>query len=257
MKQMKRHVGYRLLLLRVAGLFALCLYGSQLAAQEVRVAVASNFLAPAKALARAYETAEGVPVKLSSGSTGKLYAQIVNGAPFDIFLAANRREPERLEAEGGAVKGSRFTYALGRLVLWSADARLVEDPRSVLEAGDYRRLALANPRTAPYGAAAVAVLEALGLRQKLDERLVYGENIAQAYQFVATGNAQLGFIARSQLPEGKGSSWIVPEDLYPPIEQQAVLLQRAADKARARAFMEYLRGPEAGALVESFGYGRR
>lgn len=258
MKQMKHRVGYHLLLLRVLGVFALCLYGPQLAAEEVRVAVASNFLAPAKALARAYEATEGVPIKLSSGSTGKLYAQIINGAPFDVFLAANRREPERLEAEGWAVKGSGFTYALGRLVLWSADAeRLTGDPRAALEGGDYRRLALANPRTAPYGAAAVAVLEALGLKQKLDERLVFGENIAQAYQFVATHNAQLGFIARSQLPEGKGSFWIVPEDLYPPIEQQAVLLKRAADKAQARAFIDYLRGPEADALIESFGYGRR
>lgn len=224
---------------------------------EAMIAVASNFTETARELAAVYEAASGHRLRLSSGSTGVLYAQIRNGAPFDVFLAANDTEPARLAAEGRG--GTPVIYALGRLVLWSADAeRIRGDCAEVLRRGGFRRLALANPALAPYGAGAVALLERLGLRARLEPRWVMGANIAQAFQFVATGNAELGLVAHAQVlalpPARAGSHCIVDAALYPPIRQQALLLARGADNAAATGFMDYLRGPAAAALIRRAGY---
>jgi molybdate transport system substrate-binding protein len=230
-------------------------------ADVVSVAVASNFLAPVKRLAQEFERSSGHQLRVSAGSTGKLYAQIVNGAPFDVFLAANATEPERLEQAGVALAGSRFTYARGRVVLWSADAQRIHDNGpALLAAGGLRRIAIANPRTAPYGAAALAVLEKLGVRARIEPLLVQGEDIGQAFHFTVSGNTDAGFIAYAQLRDPAhpiaGSAWIIPEELYPPIRQQAVLLVRARDKPAARAFLTFLRGPRAARVIEQFGYGQ-
>lgn len=227
-------------------------------AEAVRVAVASNFLAPMQQLARDFSTLTAVEVNISSGSTGKLYAQIINGAPYDLFLAANTREPERLAAAGRTEAGTRFTYALGTLVVWSPDPALFHDDNgaAMLKDGRFGRVAIANPRLAPYGAAAQAVLEALGIAGRLQSDLITGENIAQVYQYVATGNAGVGFLALSQIrPPGRpsaGSYWRVAADLYPPIRQQAVLLSGSG--AAARRLWEYLQTPAARDTITAFGY---
>ena len=211
-------------------LFALLLVVQGVVAGLLRVAVASNFAPAARALAADFERqAGGQPVQLVVGSTGRQFAQIVHGAPFDLFLAADRRRPERLEQEGRVVPGSCFTYALGRIVLWSPQPDLVDDEGAVLRAGHIRHLAIANPRLAPYGRAAQQVLRRLGLMEQLQPRLVQGENVAQAYQFVKTGNAALGFVAYAQVHRTAGqdgSLWAVPQSLCDPIEQQAVQLSR-------------------------------
>jgi molybdate transport system substrate-binding protein len=232
---------------------------------EVTVAVAANFTAPCEEIAGAFEKASGHHVAISSGSTGKLAAQIQNGAPFEVLLAADAERPALLESNGTAVAGSRFTYALGRLVLWSPDPSLVDSGGKVLASGRFRHLAIANPRLAPYGAAAEQVLDGLGLRRRLAPLLVQGEDIAQTYQFVASGAAELGFVALSQLWAGaggggagakiKGSVWIVPAASYRPIAQQAVLLARGKDDPAARAFMDFLKSPEARRVIERYGYG--
>ena len=231
-------------------------------AEPLRVAVASNFLMPAKVLAARFEESSGRELSIIAGSTGKLFAQIVNGAPYSVFLAANAAEPMRLEAEGQVVPGTRVTYATGRLVLWSVDGELLtaEAGKDLIRRGDFDRLAIANPKIAPYGAAALQTLQSLKLDTKaLGSRLVRGENISQAYQFVASGNADLGFVAWSQVSNPRrsatGSHWLVPEDLHDPIEQQAVLLIRGADDADARSFLDYLRSVEALRLIRSYGYG--
>lgn len=227
-------------------------------AGEVVVAVAANFAAPMKEIAAAFERDSGHKAKLSFGGTGKLYAQIRNGAPFDVFLAADDTTPARLDNEGATVAGSRFTYAIGRLVLWSADEKTVDDKGEVLRQGGFTRLAIANPRLAPYGAAAVEVLTALKLADTLQPKFVMGENIGQTHQFVASGNAPLGFVALSQVMKaGKlagGSVWIVPADLYPPIRQDAVILARGRDNPAATALMQYLRSDKARIVIRSFGY---
>jgi molybdate transport system substrate-binding protein len=231
---------------------------------EVRVAVAANFTAPCEEIARAFERRSGHRVMVSAGSTGKLAAQIQNGAPFDVLLAADAERPALLEKGGTAVSGSRFTYARGRLVLWSADRGLVDGAGKVLAASRFRHLAIANPKLAPYGAAAEQVLGGLGLWQRLSPRLVQGEDIGQTYQFVASGAAELGFVALSQVRAAaggagggqiKGSMWIVPEASYRPIDQQAVLLTGAWGNLAARAFLDFLKGGEARAAIERFGYG--
>ncbi len=219
------------------------------AAADVTVAVASNFAAPAAAIAARFEAATGHRVVLSPGSTGRHYSQIAHGAPFDVFLAADAERPARLEGEGLALAGSRFTYAVGRLVLWSPRPDLVDTTGGVLGGGGFAHVALANVDLAPYGRGARQALEALGLWGAIEARLVRGENIAQAYAFVASGAADLGFVARSQA-EG-GSAWLVPADLHEPIVQQAVLLR---DEPAARAFLEFLRGDEARAIIESYRY---
>lgn len=224
------------------------------AAEEVTVAVAANFNAAMKEIAPAFEAATGHTLVASYGSTGKIYAQITNGAPFEVFLAADQKRPQMLEEEG--VADGRFTYAVGRLVLWSAYPDLVDGAGAVLKADGFQRLAIANPVTAPYGAAAVQVIENLGLAEALQPKLVRGDNIAQSYQFVATKNAQLGFVALAQVAlEPGGSRWPVPTDLYDPIRQDAVLLEKGKDNPAAVALMAYLKGPEARAVIERFGYG--
>jgi molybdate transport system substrate-binding protein len=240
----------------LAGLAILWLCaGSPAIAAEVRVAVASNFTTAAREIVAAFEVRSGHEVTLAFGSTGKHYAQIRNGAPMDVLLAADERRPRLLEEGGSAVRGSRFTYAVGRLVLWSPRPGIVVDGPSVLEGGDFRHLAIGNPKLAPYGAAAQEVLEALSLWDGLQPRIVRGENIAQTLQFIDSGNAELGFIAASQLTDerrSEGSFWEVPQDLHSPIGQQAVLLRITP---AATEFMTFLGGDEAREILRRNGYG--
>lgn len=227
-------------------------------AAEVAVAVAANFGVPMRKIASQFEVATGHRAVLSFGSTGRFYAQIGQGAPFDVLLAADDETPARLQREGRAVDGTRYTYAIGRLVLWSRDGGVVDDAGQVLRTGRFERLALADARLAPYGRAAVETLTRLGLREALEPRFVVGENIAQAHQFVATGNAALGFVALSQVQAdgriAQGSAWVVPQELHAPIRQDAVLLQRGRDNPAAVALLEYLRGDAARAMIRDFGY---
>ena len=227
-----------------------------LKAEEIHIAVASNFSATMRLLAERFEAQSDHRVILLPGSTGKHFAQIVNGAPFDAFFAADVKRPERLEAEGRIIPGSRFSYAIGKLVLWSPDPELVDGDGAVLESGSFRRFAIANPRLAPYGRAAQQFLESRGIWESLQPRLVRGENIGQAFQFVASGNAELGLVALSQLMqsgrEPAGSRWQVPEKLHAPIEQQAVLL---SDSAAAADFMRFAKSEPARAIIRDSGYG--
>lgn len=246
--------------MRLLLLALLILHAATAQAAAATIAVATNFLRPAEALALLFEQQTGREVTLVSGSTGKLTAQIIAGAPFDALLAADQERPERLEKDGLARPGSRFTYALGRLALWSADPdRIAGDGAAELARGDFRRLALANPALAPYGAAARETLEGLGLADALADRIVLGENIGQAHAMVATGNAELGFVALSGVAgpgaEPKGSMWIVPEELHAPIRQDAVLLARAPQDGDAAAFLDFLKSPEARAVIAAWGYG--
>ncbi|WP_296942505.1 molybdate ABC transporter substrate-binding protein [uncultured Massilia sp.] len=227
-------------------------------AAEVQVAVAANFTEPMKRIAAAFERDTGHKAVLAFGATGKFYAQIVNGAPFELLLAADDATPARLEKEGRTVAGSRFTYATGKLVLWSARPGYVDAHGKVLETGAYAHLAIANPKTAPYGLAAVETMDRLGVTATVRPKLVQGENIAQAYQFVGTGNAELGFVALSQVwADGRltaGSGWIVPAALHDPIRQDAVLLSRGADNAAARALATYLKSDKARDIIRGYGY---
>lgn len=222
---------------------------------EVKVAVAANFAEPAKAIAARFKARTGHDATLSFGSSGQFYAQIANGAPFGVFLSADRERPEKAEAEGLSVAGSRFTYAVGRLVLYSKTPGLVDGAGAVLRTGRFRRLAIADPRSAPYGLAAIETLGALKVDGALAPRLVQGTSITQAYQFVDTGAAELGFVALSQVTAVRGGSrWIVPAAFHTPIEQQAVLLKTAAANPAATAFLAFLKGPEARAIVRRQGY---
>lgn len=227
-------------------------------ADEVQVAVAANFTAPMQQIAAQFEKDTGHKAVLAFGATGKFYAQIVNGAPFEILLAADDETPARLEKEALGLAGSRFTYAIGKLVLWSTDPALVDAKGDVLKTGQFKHLALANPKTAPYGSAAIEAMTKLGLLSNLQPRFVQGENISQTQQFVTTGNAELGFVALSQvLKDGKvssGSAWIVPAHLYEPIRQDAVLLAKGHNKPAAGALLAYLKGDKAKAVIRSFGY---
>lgn len=227
-------------------------------AADVPIAVASNFSAAMKQIAADFERHTGHRVVASYGSTGKLYAQVRHGAPFEVFLAADEKTPARLVSENAADAGSRFTYALGRLVLWSAKPGVVDAEGAVLRQGRFDKLAIANPRLAPYGAAAVETMRALGVFEALQPKLVMGENIGQAYQFAATGNAQLGFVALSQVVTdgriSRGSAWIVDPALHAPIRQDAVLLARGRGKPAAEALMTYLRSDRARAVIKSHGY---
>lgn len=228
-------------------------------AEPLVVAVAANFASPFQQISKGFSAATGHQLVVSTGSTGKLHAQVRNGAPFALLIAADDETPAKLIAEGLAVQGSSFTYAMGRLVLWSAKPGYVDAKGDVLKQADFKHLALANPKLAPYGVAAVEVLAKLGLTDKLRSRLVQGENIAQAHQFVATGNAELGFVALSQVAvPGKpqtGSAWVVPTELYAPIRQNAVLLKKGANQAAAQALLSYLRSDAAKAVIRHWGYG--
>ncbi|MBT3197342.1 MAG: molybdate ABC transporter substrate-binding protein [Gammaproteobacteria bacterium] len=239
-----------------ASLLALVAAISPVGAEEIRVAVASNFSGAAKAIAGEFERQSGHTVTIVSGSSGKHYAQIINGAPFDAFFSADRWRPERLEREGVAEAGSRFTYALGRVVLWSPEPGLVDGAGEVLESGAFRHLALANPKLAPYGRAAQQILQGRGVWQPLQGRIVRGENIAQTFHFIKSGNVKLGFVAYSQISQPgepfTGSLWVPPQPLYTPIEQQAVLL---SGNGVARAFISYIKSDEVQEIIRGFGYG--
>ncbi len=243
-------------LIRLAATLSLMLAGINAHADEIHVAVASNFANALKIIAREFETATGHRVIVSIGATGKHYAQIRHGAPFDIFFAADSRRPQLLEAEGIALPGSRFTYAIGKLVLWSPKPGYVDTQGEILQTGEFQHLAIANPRLAPYGKAAQEVLQAQGLWETLKERAVRGENIGQAFQFVKSGNAELGFVAWSQVRRpgqpAAGSWWDVPTSLYTTIEQQAVLLE---DSPATQAFVTFINSEAARAIIRQSGYG--
>lgn len=227
-------------------------------AADVRVAVAANFARPIAQIAERFTAATGHTLSLSVGSTGRLYSQIVAGAPFELLLAADAKTPERLVAEGHAQAAHRFTYAIGQLVLWSPVPGRVDADGRVLSGTGWRRLAIANPKLAPYGAAAMAVLHKRGLVAQVAPKLVTGDSIGQAFQFVATGNAELGFVALSQVQTpgqpASGSLWRVPQAYYPEIRQDVVLLRRGQANPAARALLQFLRDAEARALIAGYGY---
>lgn len=228
-----------------------------MSADEALVAAAANFAEALTEVERAFEAAHPHRLRIAVGSTGKLYAQILHGAPFDVLLAADRERPALLERAGLAVPGSRRTYAIGRLTLWSADPERVQgDIPELLTAGSFRRLAMANPDLAPYGAAAREVLTGFGLYAALDKKIVTAENIGQTYAMVATGNAEIGFVAASGVRStGEGSRWDVPADLHAPIRQDAVLLSRAENNIAALAFLDFLRTDRVRAIISGYGYG--
>lgn len=248
----------RQIVLRLLPALLVLLVSASALADEVQVAVAANFTAPMKLIAAEFEKETGHQAVLSFGATGKLYAQIMNGAPFDIFLAADNERPAKLEKEGAAVAGSRFTYATGRLVLWSPKPGTVDEQGEVLKTGNFKHLAIAAPKLAPYGAAAMETLTRLGLLASLEPKLVQGESIGQTLSFISTGNAELGFVALSQVVEGgkikTGSGWIVPAKLYSPIRQDAVLLKRASQHKAASLLLSFLKTDKAKAVIRSFGY---
>jgi molybdate transport system substrate-binding protein len=227
-------------------------------AAEVSVAVAANFTDATREIVPLFEKATGHKVKVSFGSTGKLFSQIENGAPFELFLAADSKRPAKAEKEGLAVGGTRFTYAKGKLALWSPKVGAFSDAEAFLKAGQFKRAAIANPKTAPYGLAAQQVMEHLGVWSALQGKLVRGDSIAQTFQFAASGNAEVGFVALSQVKawkESKGTTWEIPQAYYAPIAQQAVLLKKGEANPAARAFLKFLKGDEARAVITGYGYG--
>lgn len=232
-------------------------------AEEVTVAVAANFTAPMQKIAQAFEQDTGHKAKLVFGSTGKFYAQIKNGAPFAVLLSADVETPARLEQEGAAVAGTRFTYAVGRLALWSKNPALVDNKGQVLlskttDKNSFKKLAIADPKLAPYGAAAIEVIEGMGASAKVMTKLVQGDSIGQAFQFVMTENAELGFVAYSQIStDGRitqGSAWVVPQNLYTPLRQDAALLSLGKDNAAALALIKYMRTDRAKTIIRTYGY---
>ncbi|MBV9993743.1 MAG: molybdate ABC transporter substrate-binding protein [Caulobacteraceae bacterium] len=223
-------------------------------AADVQVAVAANFTEPAKEIAAAFAARTGNHAILSFGSSGQFYTQITQGAPFEVLLSADPDRPKRIEQEGLGVPGTRFTYAIGQLVLWSKTPGLV-DGRGVLARGAFNKISIADPAAAPYGVAAVQTMTRLGVYAKLAPKIVKGSSITQAYQFVQTGAAELGFVALSQvINDPSGSRWGVPTNLHAPIVQQAILLWKGDKDAAARAFLQFLKGPEALAIIERYGY---
>jgi molybdate transport system substrate-binding protein len=245
--------------LRALPAAALAAISLSVQAGEVSVAVAANFAGPLAKISEGFTASTGHTLKVSAGATGKFYSQIVAGAPFEVLLAADDETPKKLVAEGHAVAGSQFTYAIGKLVLWSAQQGVVDDQGAVLTQGKFAHLAIANPKTAPYGRAGLEVLKARGLADTVAPKLVTGESIAQAYQFVATGNAELGFVALSQVAvPGKpapGSYWLVPPSLYGEIRQDAVLLKTGEHNPAGAALLAYLKSAPAKAVIQSYGYG--
>jgi len=224
-------------------------------AAETRVAVAANFTEPAKEIAARFEAKTGHKATLSFGSSGQFFAQIANGAPFEVFLSADTERPQKAETDGLAMPGTRFTYATGRLVLWSKTPGLVDGRGAVLTKGAFQKIAIADPKAAPYGLAAVETMGKLGVYDRLSPKLVTGASITQTYQFIDTGAAELGFVALSQVVNHKeGSRWMVPASNHTPIEQQAVLLKTGADNAAAKAFLAFMKGPEAKAIIRRYGY---
>lgn len=238
--------------------FLFVAYATNLRAEEAMVAVAANFSAPMQQIAASFQKDTGHQLKMSFGATGGIYAQIKNGGPFDVFLSADQITPQKLEAEGLGVASTRFNYATGQLVLWSKQDGLVDDKGQVLRSKNIQRIALANPKLAPYGVAAWETMTALGLLEELKSKVVQGDNIAQTYQFVSTQNAQVGFVALSQVfAHGQltsGSAWIVPPHLYKPIRQDVILLKNGKDNSAAKALLMYLKGEKAKAVMKSYGY---
>jgi molybdate transport system substrate-binding protein len=227
---------------------------------ETQIAVAANSAEPIRAIVAVLEESTGHRARVSLGATGKLYAQIKSGAPFDLLLSANSATPALLEKDGLAQPGSRFTYAIGKLVLWSPDVTMVDAQGAVLKGNRFRKLAYANPASAPYGEAALQTMTQLGLVEHLMPKLVQGESIGQTFSFVHTGNAELGFVALSQVrpggQSGRGSKWVVPQALYSPIRQDAVLLKRGANNPAALALLQLLKSPAIQDLIRSYGYDR-
>ncbi|GLS14910.1 molybdate ABC transporter substrate-binding protein [Hydrogenophaga electricum] len=227
-------------------------------AAEAQVAVAANFTEPIKAIAAVLEKTTGHTLKVSLGATGAFYTQIKNGAPFDVFLAADDERPALLEREGLTVPNTRFTYATGKLVLWSVDPARVDAQGDVLKSPALRKVSFANPKTAPYGAAAVQVMERMGLADALKPKLVQGESIGQAFNFVKTGNADVGFVAMAQVLQGgklkEGSMWVIPQTHYDTIRQDAVLLKRGEQNEAAKALLKLLQSPNIKDLIRSYGY---
>jgi molybdate transport system substrate-binding protein len=247
-----------IMVIAVISAIALLVMSAPAQAASAQVAVAANFAAPMKPVVVAFEKLTGHNIAWSAGSTAKFYAQIKNGAPFDVFLSADVATPARLEQEGNAVPGSRFTYAAGRLALWSATPGFVDAAGAVLKSGRFKHIALASPQLAPYGAAAVEVMTRLDVFNTLQSKFVMGENIAQTYNFVATGNAELGFVAQSQVMENgqlaSGSGWLVPSNLHAPILQDAVLLARGKSNPAALAFLQFLKSDTALVILKTHGY---
>jgi molybdate transport system substrate-binding protein len=244
--------------LRLYGLLTGLLFAGQLYAAEVSIAVAANFTDATRDLLPLFEKVSGHTAKASFGSTGKLYAQIENGAPFEVFLAADTKRPLKAEKAGLAVAGSHFVYAKGKLVLWSTHVDAFTDGEAYLKSTDFRHIAIANPKTAPYGLAAQQVMQHTGVWDALQRKIVQGDSISQTFQFVATGNAEAGFIAYSQLKSWKGAAgtmWTIPQDYYAPIEQGAVLLKKGETSPAAQAFIEFLKSDAAGEIIQSYGYG--
>lgn len=242
---------------RLAGLVAMVLtaLAPPALAAQTQVAVAANFTQPAKEIATAFEKATGHTASLSFGASGQFYAQIAHGAPFEVFLSADADRPAAAETEGFAVPRTRFTYAVGRLVLFSKTAGLVDGKGAVLKRGAFRHIAIADPTSAPYGAAAVQAMQRLGVYDALKSKVVQGTSITQAYQFVSTGAAEVGFVALSQVVgEHGGSRWVVPANLHVPIEQQAVLLKTGESNPAAKAFLGFLKSPQAVAIIKRYGY---
>lgn len=238
-------------------LAALVALSPTVSAGEVAVAVAANFTDTTKSLAELFRKETGHTLSASFGSTGKLYAQIKNGAPFDVFMAADVRRPELVESEGDGVAATRFTYARGKLVLWNPRPNAFDKGADYLQQQPFARLAMANPKTAPYGLAAQQVMEHVGLFGELQPKLVRGDSIAQTFQFVASGNAQAGFVALSQVkawPEGKGTLWSIPQEFYQPIDQQAILLKRGQNNEAAAAWLDFLKSPAAIRIIRDYGY---
>ena len=245
--------------IKILGCLLLALGSLAAHAEEVSVAVAANFATPMQKIAVLFTQDTGHTATLSMGSTGKFYAQIKNGAPFHVLLSGDDETPLRLEKDNALTPHTRFTFAVGKLVLWSKQAGYVDAQGDVLRKGNFSHLAIADPKLAPYGAAAIETLQALGLLTKLQPRLVQGESIGQAYQFVASGNAQLGFVALSQVMSNdritEGSAWLVPPHLYQALRQDAVILKNGKDNKAATALMAYLKTEKARAVIRSFGYG--
>lgn len=243
---------------KITTLLALLCATLSVQADEVQVAVAANFTGPMQVISALFERDTGHKASLAFGATGKFYAQISNGAPFEILLSADDETPAKLVKEGYGVAGTPFTYAIGKLVLWSADPKLVDAKGAILKKGGFKHLSLANPKAAPYGAAGMQVMTKLGVADSIKPLIVQGENISQTHQFISTGAAELGFVAYSQVIKngqiGSGSGWIVPSNLYDPIRQDAVILAKGKDKPAAIALMSYLKGEKAQAVINSFGY---
>lgn len=245
--------------IRLVVAFALVMPSGAMA-DDTLVAVAANYAGAVQAVAEAFAKDTGHSLQITTGSTGKLYAQIAEGAPFAVLLSADAKTPERIEAEGLGVAGSRFTYAIGKLSLYSADPeRIGTDPKAALLAGDTLFIAIANPDLAPYGIAATQAMQAMGVWEAVQPKIVLGQNIGQTFSMVDTGAAQVGFVATSALQgpgiTPKGSQYDVPQEMFAPIEQDAILLNAGRDNAAAIAFLDYLKGDTAKAIAQSFGYG--